>query len=422
MYAAVALWVVSMLVIAGMVIHDPRQRTVTIGSYHKSAQAWWSGESLYNGPAGMNYLPHFAILYSPFHFLPLRVSEVLWRLCAAAALGAGLWQLTRELFAGESECPFLEATVLSLPLSLGALRNGNANAIFGGVTLLAIVALMQDRWWRAMGWMALAIALKPLGIVLLLLSAIYFSPVARRLPATVLALAGFPFLFASAGYVWSQYQEAWKDLRMCAVVTEHRFADLNGLLRTFGAPLPPGASTVTRVVFGALTAALWLWGARRLKGRWRHLWLYALATAYLMLFNPMTEANSYVILAPALAAWAVCLIQRSPQDRRQEATPHPNPLPAPSSRGEGEDLAGGARRVVHPMDCSVYHPELKQKGLGWALALMALSMGLLPNSLRPFFGNNFALFWHPLMTIAFIGALTWFVARGGARLGAAEGL
>jgi len=47
-------------------------------------------------------------------------------------------------------------------------------------------------------------------------------------------------------------------------------------------------------------------------------------------------------------------ILRSPQDRRQEATPHPNPLPAPSSRGEGEDRAGGARRVVHPMDCSVY--------------------------------------------------------------------
>jgi hypothetical protein len=98
----------------------------------------------------------------------------------------------------------------------------------------------------------------------------------------------------------------------------------------------------------------------------RGLWLYALATAYLMLFNPMTEANSYVILAPALGAWGAYLI------------------------------------------FSIDHYARR---LGWAVVVMALSMSLLPNILRPFFGNYFALFWHPAMTLLFLGMLIHFVWR-----------
>jgi hypothetical protein len=32
-------------------------------------------------------------------------------------------------------------------------------------------------------------------------------------------------------------------------------------------------------------------------------------------------------------------------------------------------------------------------------------MGCLPNLVRPLFGNYFALFWHPVMTIVFLGML-----------------
>ena len=42
---------------------------------------------------------------------------------------------------------------------------------------------------------------------------------------------------------------------------------------------------------------------------------------------------------------------------------------------------------------------------------MALSMGLLPNIVRPLFGNHFALFWHPVMAIIFVGMLGYFVQR-----------
>jgi len=96
----------------------------------------------------------------------------------------------------------------------------------------------------------------------------------------------------------------------------------------------------------------------------RGMLLYALVTSYLMVFNPMTEANSYVILAPAMGCWAAWAL------------------------GDGE-----------------------KRTAGWVIAGMALSMGLLPNLLRPFFGNSFALFWHPMMAIVFVVIVGAWVFR-----------
>jgi hypothetical protein len=365
--AGVLLWVVPVLVVAVMVALNPAHRTVTLDCYHFAAGNWWVGKNLYAGPQGMNYLPHFAVLFSPFHALPLRLGEVLWRLCAAATLVGGLWQLVLTLFRAEPNRPFFWATLVTMPLCMTSLRSGQANAIFGGVTLLAVAAILNRRWWLAIGLMALATALKPLGIVLLFLAPVVYVPLRWRLPLAVLGLAVFPFLFASPAYVSSQYHAAWHNLQSCAVLTERRFADINGILRTFGTAISPGVSKLVRVLAGGFTAALWWWSARRLREPLRGLWLYALVTAYLMLFNPMNEENSYGILAPALGAWAAFFLF-SPQAR-------------------------------------------DSRYRGWVIVVMALTMGLLPNIVRPLFGNHFALFWHPSMTIIFLALLSYFVWR-----------
>ena len=368
--AAVALWVIPMIVVSIMVVLRPTYRTVTIDSYHYAASQWWLSQSLYVGPSGMNYLPHFAVLFSPFHVLPLWLAEVLWRFLAAVTLAGGLWQIVRGLFRAAPERPFFWATLLAMPLCMGALRNGNSNALFGGVTLLAIAATLEHRWWLAAGLMALLTAIKPLGIVLMMLAPLVYAPLRGRLLVALLGLALFPFLFGRPDYVWSQYRDAWSNLQACAVVTEHRFADINGLLRTFGTPLSPGISKLIRVLAGGVTAVLWWLGARRLREPLPALWLYALATAYLMLFNPMNEANSFAILAPALGVWAVWFL---------------------------------------------FDPESGTgRWRGWVLVGMTLSMGLLPNLVRPLFGNYFALFWHPFTTIVFVILIADFIWRSAA--------
>jgi hypothetical protein len=81
----------------------------------------------------------------------------------------------------------------------------------------------------------------------------------------------------------------------------------------------------------------------------------------------MNEENSYSILAPALGAWGAFFL---------------------------------------------FSPEARNaRGLGWAVVALALTMGLLPNIVRPLFGNYFALFWHPFMTLVFLALLGGFVWR-----------
>src|ERR1051326_5626233 len=109
--AAVALWVVPMLVVGIMVALQPWHRTVT-PTYHRAVARWWAQESLYSG-FDYHYLPHFAVLFTPFHLLPVPVGDLLWRFIAAALVMGGLWRITSS-FAGE-DAPkrFLQATVLA---------------------------------------------------------------------------------------------------------------------------------------------------------------------------------------------------------------------------------------------------------------------------------------------------------------------
>ncbi len=355
-----------MLVISVMVSLRPFNRTVT-PLYHEAAANWWSRQPLYQGPSGMNYLPPFALLFSPFHLLPLVVAEVLWRWTAAAGLAGGLGLMLRRTTDASAARDFALISLAVAPLTMAALRNGQANAHFAAALLLAAACLARGRWWPATVCLALSLAIKPLGLAALGLAVMVFPRLWWRLPVGALILLLVPFLCAPAGYVQTQYAAAWQNLTQCAAVTERRFADLNGLLGAFGMPLAGTASLAVRGLAGLGFAGLcWFAGRRLDRGLQALLWLAA-AAAYLMLFNPMTEANSYVILAPALGLWAW------------------------------------------------HFAETGRPRLAWTLAAMLLSMGLLPNLVRPWLGNAFALAWHPAMTLVFLAVVFWETTTGHGR-------
>ncbi len=365
---AITLWVVPMVVIGVMVSAHPGKRSVT-SVYHDAVDHWWAQESLYSG-FDYHYLPHFAVLFTPFHLLPIPAGDLLWRFLAAGLIMGGLWRLCRSFAGPETPKWFLTATLVSLPLSLPALRNGQANAMLAGFFLYAISSLPRGQWWIATLCLVLGIAAKQLGIVLLLLAVVVYAPLRWRVVIALMVLMILPFLFGHTTYVVGQHRQALVHLQDCVVVTQHRFADINGLLRTFGTALPPEVSKIVRLLAGGVTLGLWWLGAHRLKEPLRAVWLYALAAVYLMLFNPMTEANSYAIIAPALGAWAAWF------------------------------LFGPAQE--------------KTRTLGWSVVSIALTMGILPNLLRPWFGNHFALFWYPAMTMIFLAMLIGFIWRDGA--------
>jgi len=358
-WLAFAMWIVPLLVIAGMVIHDPSRRSV-VPVYHQAVENWWAQQSLYAGWS-YHYLPQFAVLFMPFHLLPSPVGDVLWRFVSVGLLVGGIWRLSRQQFGKEAPRAFLLITLLAMPLTLGALRNGQANVAFAALTLQAVACLLPQQWWAAAAFMVLAAAVKQFGIVPILLAAVVYSPLRWRIALWIVALAGLPFLFGSPAYVICQYREVFEHFGACAGVTGHWYADLSGIVRTFGGELHAGFSKWMRVWAGGAILGVWWLGARRLADPVRAMWLHGLATSYLMLFNPMTEANSYVIVAPAFGWWAVWA-WNEPQTRH----------------------------------------------LGWGWACVCLATGLLAPLLRPAFGNELALFLRPAITIGFVAMLIYF--------------
>ena len=363
MGTAVWLWIILMLVVGILVARKPSESTVT-SCYYLASVHWWSRANLYDVSEAMNYLPHFAILFSVFRLAPFAADEILWRLCSLALFVTGLWRFVRQIFTDRATPFFLLATLLALPLSAAAVRNGQSNVMLAGLMLHAAAFLSTGKCRQAAGLIALAIVAKPVAVVLVLLAPAVYRRLRLPMVVALVALAGFPFLFARPAYVLWQYREFLANLRSCAVVPEYDYANITGILWPLHIQLSHSVSLIVRASAGLLALGLWWSGARRLREPLRAFWLLTLAAGYLMLFNPMNESNSYVILAPALAIWAAFFLRRSWRHWR-----------------------------------------------GWAIALMALSMGILPNIVRPWFANKFALCYHPVMTFLFLAILIAWLRR-----------
>ena len=351
--AGIVLWAIPLLVISILVVLQPTKRTV-MPVYHDAVTDWQAGLNLYRGP-NYHYLPHFAILFLPFHAFPAPWGDVVWRLLSGGLLAWAFWRLL-QLWPSSDNCRrFFWASAIGFALCLPGMRNGQANVIFGALLAHAAVSLCRQGWWTALVLLFLAMMIKPLAIVMLLLAGVVYRPVLWRAVVGAAAFALFPFFFGPPHYVLAQWQASLSHLRDVSLVTEHRFADLNGLFRTLGTPLNGRVSQLVRLAAGALTLAFWWRGAARVGEPWRGVFLLALATTYLMVFNPMTELNSYVILAPVLAVLALHYFDQ------------------PSRRTVGAVLIG-----------------------------VILSMGLLPEIVRPW-DPHFALWWFPIMGLVFIG-------------------
>lgn len=348
---ALIAWFVALVVITIMVAAKPLFRTVTT-LYHDSVDHWHAGESLYQGPSGMNYFPQFSLLFAPFHELGSPLGDIAWRWISAAVLLWGVWRMVVVTFGKSATLAFSWVALLSLPLALGAIRSGQANAIFAGALLLATASIASREWWRACLWLLLGVCLKPLGLVALLLAPFVYKPLRWRLAEALLIAALLPLLFAPLDYILWMQGAAVSNLRSCSAVIENRFADFHGIIRSFGGELDPTVAVALRAVAAGATLVAWIIGSRKLDESSRALWLLTLTSVYLMLFNPMNESNSYVILAPVMAIWAV-----------------------------------------------KFFADDSTRSLGWVLIAIVLSMGLLKEPLRPLFGNQFALVWHPLMTM-----------------------
>jgi alpha-1,2-mannosyltransferase len=302
--------VVAAAVITSLLMSPTRKRTN--GAYRSGAIAYLHSEPMYTpGPQGFIYPVQSAMVYIPFTFEPRIVGEVLWRLVGIGAFGAAIWRLANAT--GARRWPggadlFLVLSLISIPPAVGAARNGQMNLILGALLVHGVVEIIRRRWGPAALWLCLALACKPIAVVPLLLFTALYPPLWWRVPLGLAVVAAAPFFHPDWAYVAEQYRAGLSKVLEAGEAGVGQFADLTSLLRPFTGEPDPGVMTVLRAAAAAGTLAC-AWLARRhLDHRAGAVIALALGTAYLMVFNPRTEGNTYLIMTPpvaVLAAWSL---------------------------------------------------------------------------------------------------------------------
>lgn len=296
---AVFVWAVYMAVIAGIVAVQPDRRTVT-PEYREAAEEWWAGEDIYEVRMhGYLYLPQAAIIYSPFAALPGRVGEPLWRLVGLGLFAWCLWRLSGVFGGGRRGLWFLVATVAAVPSSFSAARNGQMNLAMAALLGLAAVDLGRGAWNRAGVSLLLSVALKPLGAVpCLLAGGCNPKPMVWRLAVGAAILGGVAFLHANPEYVVRQYELFVETMQIARKPKQSLFCDIQGMFWAFGVRPPEVVMTLLRAGAAAGTLGVAWLATRRYDAARAGFVCMLMAAWYLLLFNPRTETNSYVLIAP----------------------------------------------------------------------------------------------------------------------------
>jgi hypothetical protein len=243
--------------------------------------------------------------------LPDALGNVLWRwLSAGCYLGALGWWSRSVLPLTVTGPQIAVLFLLTAPLSIGCLNNGQSNVLLIGLLLAGVAAVGSECWSIGAACLALASLIKVYPVALgLLLSAVYPRKFGGRFLLALGIGAVLPFLFQHSTYVAQQYRH-WYELlladdRVDRPVSMMCSRDLWLLIRVFQLPLSFGFYRGIQLVLAGAVALLCLagrwtgWPARRLQTM-----LFGLGIGWMVLCGPATESCTYILLAPVLA-WAV---------------------------------------------------------------------------------------------------------------------
>jgi alpha-1,2-mannosyltransferase len=327
--AALFCWTVVLAFVSVRVFLSPEVKTV-YPIFSSSGRLWWAGDDLYEPyrPSsvqdGYRYSPTFAILMAPFAVMPDYLGGVAWRFASAGALLASLAWLARSVLPIKLTADhFAWLLLLSLPLSLQSVNNGQANVLVIACMIGSVAAAASERWNLASVLMALAFVCKVYPLALgLLLMALYPRQLLLRMPLAIAASLLAPFLCQEPHYVFDQYAKWFALLRAddrSWFPLDQAYRDLWLLVRLYVPNLTLEQRHILRAVYmaaqvsagGGIAVLCW----RRQRSGWLPKPLLTatlgLAVAWMMLLGPATESSSFVLLAPSLA-WSLVEALQAP--------------------------------------------------------------------------------------------------------------
>lgn len=273
--------------------------------YRLASLTWWRDHDIYApGIHGFLYLPSSAVLFTPFALLPPWLGDIIWRVVQVGLFTLALARLA-PLFQPETPRDTLAwALILTLPAATVNVMRAQSEIILAALMMLAAVAVAGRRWRVAAACLTLAVAIKPLALVMILVCAVIYPRMRTALAFGMALVVLLPFVNPDPAYVAHQYLDMVAKLSVAAKPGTGRWNEITMMLRCFSINLPDGMAMTLRAT--AAVASLWLChgAVQRLRHSDAALVVLAVSIGYLLLFNPRTELGSYMNLAGLLGLFA----------------------------------------------------------------------------------------------------------------------
>ncbi len=269
---------------------------------------WLAGRELYR-LAGVTcrYSPLFHAFMVPFSQVPDFLGSTVWRLLNWGFFLAGLWSWVRNFLPTELTLEQrAKLCLLILPLSIGSLHNAQANPMVLGMMLLAVSAVLGQRWTLASVYLVVALLIKlyPLALALLLLLLYPRRLVLPFLGCLAIGL-GLPCLLQAPGYVLRQYANWYHVLAIddrSQMQLQVCYRDVWLLLRLLGQPISHFTYQVIQLLMAGVVAGLCWWHKRAAAdARGTLHWTLELSCGWMTVLGPATESCTYILLAPVLS-------------------------------------------------------------------------------------------------------------------------
>lgn len=305
------LWFLTVVTAVCLAALKPLSHSV-LPAYEFGTAMFQAGRPLYDLNSAMGYLytPAFAALYTPFAWLGSAVGGTAWRLLGVSLLTFAIVKQARVFDKTNAVEIASLAFFLAIPLSLGAIRNGQATVLLTAACWLLTLSALDNRRAETVLWALVALIAKPTAIVMILLVG---AARPRLIPFLLLAIClvfAIPYAFAPADYVNAQHAEFFTLLTSMGASRSGTFraADFTGFFAGLNVTLPTGVAVVLRMIAAGAVLLASLWLARKNDRQLCAFVIFLLAAYYMTVFNPRVESNTYVMLV-APTALAISLMR-----------------------------------------------------------------------------------------------------------------
>lgn len=294
---------------------------VALCEYLEFIGNFWSGKPIYalNGLQGFHYLPVMLVIGTPLGWVSTPVAGAIFGLLSIAFLALSVYRLA------EAVVPAHPVTATGSILAASVVASHQAIVLFQmqmpmtAAIICSAVAGMKGRWQAMAWWLVLAIALKPLALVMALLAAAVVPQTRLPLAIGLAAVLLVPFGFQNFSYVAAQYGGYLENLSTVANAPAGQWyaqTEISTLFRSIGLELSSPARLAIRLAAAIGTLVL-AWRIAAIgAARATAFALLILATCYIGLFNPRQENVSFIVVAPGIAALAMLYLGRTIADAR----------------------------------------------------------------------------------------------------------